>query len=117
MNRHTKRIRSYECIVWKTICNNCIMQCHLYYKNMAPSMCTQRVKICSCRCIVLLQLDILNPLITIISEIEKCMPIIAHIMSELPHWTYVLPVGRDSEPMAYAFTTNNKEQNLEKNSQ
>ena len=39
------------------------------------------------------------------------MLIIPYTMSELSDWTYVLPVGRESEPMAYAFTTqiiNNK---------
>lgn len=45
------------------------------------------------------------------------MPLLfAYIVSELPHWIYVLPVGRDCEPMAYAFTKNNEQENLEKNS-
>ena len=50
---------------------------------------------------------------TNLCEIENAC-LFAFVISELPlDTTYVLPDGRDSEQMAYAFTTN-KEENIEK---
>ena len=79
------------------------MKCNLLLQEYGPEYVhTKDHNTCSYRC------TYENPLINIIREIEKCMPIILNMMSELPHWTYVLPVGRDSEPMAYVFATSKK---------